>query len=228
MGIFDALIEGGINAMTGGSASGGSSDGNIAAYKGDGVYGLGTFLSGLAAGYGTITVKDNQNTDRLKDYVRTWLDASTDYLRHKYNNDSYDMCDAIKAADIAVKDHFYEYKTNIPELLVDCQYGIYNSTSTQLIANDAYARTIAKTSALRLQAIKDFRELQIAGDALPLNAFGRQIESWTAFEQNRTEKRRPDMSAFAEDAAKMMVAITILSIFTNRKYKTDDSTGGLL
>lgn len=227
MGLWDTLLEGGINALTGGSSSSSSSGGTVAAYKGDGLQGLGNFLAGIGTAYAKISVKDRQTTDRLKDNARATLDAITNYVHHKYNNDSYNRCDAITEAERAVKGTFYDYKNMLPELLVDCRYGIYNSTSTQALLNDAYARTIEKAAALRMQAIVDYRRLQIEGDRIPLDAIGRQIESYTNFEQNREEVRNPDVSAFAKDAAIMMVAITILNLFTNRKYKEDDATGAL-
>lgn len=227
MGIFDSLIEGGINAITGGDAPTGGDA--VAAYKGDGVMGLGTYLSGLANAYGVLEIKDSQTTDRLKAYVRQWLDNITQYLQHKYNNNSdYSKCDAITEAAAAVKGTFYDFRQNLPNLLVDCQYGIYNSTATQQLLNDAYARAVEKASSLRMQAVVDFRRLNIEGDRLPLDAIGRQIESWTQFNQDRSEERSLNLSEFAKDAATIMIATTVLSIFTNRKYKVDDSTGGIL
>lgn len=218
-----------VNFISGGSGdSGQSSGGTVAAYKGDGLNGMGVFLTGMANAYRKERTHDSQTTDRLKPEIRASLDEYLNYMKFKYGIGSeYTKCDAFSDAERAVDKIFYDYKTQLPQILSrSCAAGIYNSTSVQALINDAYARATSASADLKLKAVTDYRRLEMEGDDRISNLFGRQIESWTSFDETKEFETKPDMEQFAKDAAIAAIALGILQLFTMRKYQMDDSNSG--
>ena len=106
--------------------------------------------------------------------------------------------------------------------------GIYNSTAAQLLANDAYARTVVKAAELELNNIKSYAGIHASEGELVHAIFGRMIEAYTQSDRARHFETKPDIGQFGEDAAAYMVFMGVIQLFSKRSYFADSagSSGG--
>ena len=235
MGLFDSLIGAGMDALgLGGSDAGSSSSQSLAdAYKGDGPMGIGSFLTGIATAYLKEHTQRSEVVDRLRPTDKAKLDAAIGHALDHFLNTQYHKDAAIADARAARDNAFHEYADEfLPTLYArTCSAGIWNSTAAQLLANDAYARTVVKAEELELTNIKQYAEIHLReGDAV--NAmFGNLIQSYQTDNWSQDMERRPDVEEFAKDAAIFTVFMATLSLFSKRNYLADrvgsstDSTG---
>ena len=239
-------------------------------YQGDGAAGVGELLVGLASAYlkeeiktktvqeiieNVHTVNDIDEdiiedierhiehlTPSQKECLRRYLDtACTRYSETEYNKE-----DAIKDVKEAIDKIFNDYEREYLPVLYSrqCELGIYNDTTTELLANDAYAKTIIKAAELQLKTIKDYNEIQglhgkqvtdglnvALGDITDddthrvfdrdqLTDDERDTDRNTTTEENRDLSRRPDVEQFAVDSLAMIAGMLILELFAKSLYES--------
>ena len=196
------------------------------AYKGDGVFAIGEFLKGLAAAYKNTDVKEEVIANHLQDGQAKALDDLTNAITAKYLSDEFSKANAIKDAKDAVTNIFHEYADEfLPKLYSDgCRHGIYNSTTMQLLANDAYARAVRKGAELVLKNINDYAQREIERGQLALQSFSTLISAYSKQNKVYTMDEYPKTGKFLEDAAYAVIAFTVLDagMWINRKYFAED------
>ena len=157
MGILGTL--GALTGLGGGSASGafgrGSSKTNESGTSNTTTTGTQTGTSSTAA-----TGLTNITSTSLDAASKALLDSLTQSLSSKTKDGvkGYSKSDAMLDVAGTVKSIFDQYKQqDLPQIFAAMgQAGAYNSTNAQLIANDALAEAIGKSSTLTLQTIKDY------------------------------------------------------------------------
>lgn len=95
---------------------------------------------------------------------------------------------AIKDSKGLVDSIFAEYKDqDLPQILEkQGATGAYSSTGTQLLANDAYARTTAKASSAVLQAISGYADIQNQKRSTSTNALSSILSGLLAAREDNT------------------------------------------
>ena len=201
------------------SGSGGAAD----AYKGDGPLGVGAFLEGVARAYRKETERTGETVIRLRDADKIKLDSALDHALNHFVTSQFEKSIAIADARAARDNAFHTYADEyLPTLYGKmCHMGIYNSSASQLLANDAYARTVVKASELELTNIKDYAGIHLREGDLVQSIFGRLIEAYTQSNRDRRFETRPDIGQFGEDAAAYMVFLGVIQLFSKRKYLAD-------
>ena len=215
---FLGSIFGGGGSISGGGAAADS-------YKGDGPLGIGSFLEGVARAYRKETEHTGETVVRLRDADKIKLDSALDHALNHFVTSQFEKSNAIADARAARDNAFHTYADEyLPTLYGKmCSMGIYNSTASQLLANDAYARTVVKASELELTNIKDYAGIHLREGDLVQSIFGRLIEAYTQSNRDRRFETKPDMGQFGEDAAAYMVFLGVIQLFSKRAYFADNS-----
>lgn len=216
---FLGSIFGGGGSISGGGAAADS-------YKGDGPLGIGEFLEGVAKAYRTETEHTGETVVRLRDADKIKLDSALDHALNHFVTSQFEKSNAIADARAARDNAFHTYADEyLPTLYGKmCSMGIYNSTASQLLANDAYARTVVKASELELTNIKDYAGIHLREGDLVQSIFGRLIEAYTQSNRDRRFETKPDIGQFGEDAAAYMVFLGVIQLFSKRSYFADNSS----
>lgn len=192
------------------------------AYKGDGLFGIGELLKGIATAYKNTDIKEEVIADHLQGNQAQRLDDLANAITAKYLSDEFSKAKAISDAKDAVRNIFHEYADEfLPKIYsAGCEHGIYNSTTMQLLANDAYARAVRKGAELVLKNINDYAQREIERGQLALQSFSTLISAYS--KQNKTYfmDEYPKTGKFAQDAAILIIAFTIMDAgkWINRKY----------
>ena len=209
----------------GGSISGGGG-GGADSYKGDGPLGIGAFLEGVAKAYRKERERTGETIIRLRDADKIKLDSALDHALNHFVTSQFEKSNAIADARAARDNAFHTYADEyLPTLYGKmCHMGIYNSSASQLLANDAYARTVVKASELELTNIKDYAGIHLREGDLVQSIFGRLIEAYTQSNRDRRFETRPDIGEFSEDAAAYMVFLGVMQLFSKRAYFADNSS----
>ena len=215
---FLGSIFGGGGSISGGGAAADS-------YKGDGPLGIGSFLEGVARAYRKETEHTGETVVRLRDADKIKLDSALDHALNHFVTSQFEKSNAIADARAARDNAFHTYADEyLPTLYGKmCSMGIYNSTASQLLANDAYARTVVKASELELTNIKDYAGIHLREGDLVQSIFGRLIEAYTQSNRDRRFETKPDIGQFGEDAAAYMVFLGVIQLFSKRAYFADNS-----
>ena len=215
---FLGSIFGGGGSISGGGAAADS-------YKGDGPLGIGSFLEGVARAYRIETERTGETVVRLRDADKIKLDSALDHALNHFVTSQFEKSNAIADARAARDNAFHTYADEyLPTLYGKmCSMGIYNSTASQLLANDAYARTVVKASELELTNIKDYAGIHLREGDLVQSIFGRLIEAYTQSNRDRRFETKPDIGQFGEDAAAYMVFLGVIQLFSKRSYFADNS-----
>ena len=215
---FLGSIFGGGGSISGGGAAADS-------YKGDGPLGIGSFLEGVARAYRKETERTGETVVRLRDADKIKLDSALDHALNHFVTSQFEKSNAIADARAARDNAFHTYADEyLPTLYGKmCSMGIYNSTASQLLANDAYARTVVKASELELTNIKDYAGIHLREGDLVQSIFGRLIEAYTQSNRDRRFETKPDIGQFGEDAAAYMVFLGVIQLFSKRAYFADNS-----
>ena len=216
---FLGSIFGGGGSISGGGAAADS-------YKGDGPLGIGAFLEGVARAYRIETEHTGETVVRLRDADKIKLDSALDHALNHFVTSQFEKSNAIADARAARDNAFHTYADEyLPTLYGKmCSMGIYNSTASQLLANDAYARTVVKASELELTNIKDYAGIHLREGDLVQSIFGRLIEAYTQSNRDRRFETKPDIGQFGEDAAAYMVFLGVIQLFSKRSYFADNSS----
>lgn len=209
----------------GGGSISGSASGGADAYKGDGPMGIGEFLKGVAQAYKIENEKTNETVLRLRDADKIKLDTALDHALNHFVQSQYEKSNAITDARAARDNAFHTYADEyLPTLYGKmCSSGIFNSTAAQLLANDAYARTVVKAEELELTNIKDYASIHAREGDLVQAIFGRLIDAYTQSNRDRHFETKPDIGQFGEDAAAYMVFMGVMQLFSKRTYFADSA-----
>jgi hypothetical protein len=143
-------------------------------YKGDGLAGWGKLMEGFSNSHGQRTgwEKNKDHTDDLtivdsvrnishlnpaaKECLAKYLTkACNDYQNPYWTKDQAEA--DVKEVHDAI---FYKYKhETLPELLnKQCMYGLYNDTSTQIIADRAYVESVFAATTITMDTIHKYFE----------------------------------------------------------------------
>jgi hypothetical protein len=106
----------------------------------------------------TISESGGNTSGQISEEGRATRRTAYDELVKILGDTSYTRESAIKDSEGAVADLFKQYSiTDLPKIYSNQNStGGYNSTGHQLLANDAFASTVAKGAALRQKAIVDY------------------------------------------------------------------------
>lgn len=230
MSFFDGLIGAGLDALgLGGSVDGGGGTGQSLAdaYKGDGPMGIGSLLTGIATAYLQETQGVDETIDKLRALDKSKLDSAIDHMLGDFLNTQFHKDDARTDARAARDNAFHTYADEyIPQLHGRaCSHGLWNSTANQLLANDAYARTVTKVAEVELQTIKEYARIHIDEGQVVNALFGSLINAYQKTNRTQTLERRPDIGEFGEDFAIITAALTLFSLFGKRNYLADKVGG---
>lgn len=196
---------------------------NTDAYKGDGFQGLGQFLEGVGRAYGIVDFDSTTNRSRLTDEDLDKFYKALDCITEDYKDSKYTKGLACYDAKCAMDSIFKTHRDrNLPELYGRaCVAGLYNSSSLQLLANDAYARTVAEASKLKLDWITQYASIRQAHANAMIQMLRDMADIYeTTVVDNRTANK-PDISTFATHAAAYLLFTGILDLFSKRKYFAD-------
>lgn len=192
------------------------------AYKGDGMKGVGDFFAGIAQAYREISrhtaYAESHLTPQQKAQVQSWVDTAS----ARFQSAEFSKSTAMSDSDSLMAAIFEEYReSDLPKIYSrDCQAGVYNSTASQLLANDAYSRKVADAAKVRLDTVRNYADIE-TGRSSPLAA---AISAATADNTTHTEdlheETTPKTEAFATDFAVFVAAMQLFEI-VQRKYFAD-------
>lgn len=118
--------------------------------------------------------RTSTQTRRLSDQQYMELSSTLRQLQGNVEDEdiAYSKDQAIKDSKGLIDNIFAEYRDqDLPQILEkQGSTGAYSSTGTQLLANDAYARTTAKASSAVLGAIASYADIQNQKRATSTNA----------------------------------------------------------
>lgn len=193
---------------------------NFDAYKGDGMSGMGDFLSGIANAYLQIDTVTKFVEDHLNDAQRAEVDAWVKAALDRFTSKEFAKSQAIIDARYLYDDIFREHREkNLPNIWNNqCRSGLYLDTASQLLANDAYSRTVDKAGTATLETIIKYADVEISRSNPVNQGFATRLQDHKATEENRKEERSPQLSEFLTDAAIMLAVQSLLGVFSNRKY----------
>ena len=222
-----SVIDGFISTLTG--AFGGTVEGGVGgqsladAYKGDGPFGIGELLKGIATAYLKETQGVDETIDRLRALDKAKLDGAIDHMLSDFLTTQFHKENAIADARASRDNNYHTYADEfIPQLHARaCSNGLWNSTALQLLANDAYARTVVKAAEQELQTIKDYARIHLDEGQVVNALFGSLINAYQNTDRTQTLERRPDIGEFSEDFAIITAALTLFSLFGKRNYLAD-------
>lgn len=193
---------------------------NFDAYKGDGMKGMGDFLNGIANAYLQIDTVTKFVEDHLNAAQRAEVDAWVKAALDRFTSKEFAKSQAIADARYLYDDIFREHREkNLPNIWNNqCRSGLYLDTASQLLANDAYSRTVDKAGTATLETIIKYADVEISRSNPVNQGFATRLQDHKATEENRKEERSPQLGEFLTDAAIMLAVQSLLSSFSNRKY----------
>lgn len=192
------------------------------AYKGDGMKGLGDFLTGIATAYREIDKKVNlaesHLTDIQKAQVQSWVDSALARFQSVEFSKSSAVADTVTLTD-AMFNKFRE--ESLPQIYVrDCMSGVYNSTTSQLLANDAYARKVREAAEMQVKTIVDYAGVETGRSAPLAQSIQSALNDATTRTEVSHEELTPKTEAFSSDMAVYIAAMSLLD-YISRKYFAD-------
>lgn len=223
---FTSVIGSFFGGGSGGSSSG-SSGGGAGAYRGQGMQGLGKFLTGLGDAYMKQNTNEDRNIKRLTPTQTQALVQALDRARDEYLNSKYRKEDAIEDVRTGIDSIFWQYEKDfLPQVYSDrCQTGILRSTHEQLRINDAYANTVKQAGELQVRAIEAYAGIHLR-HAEPVNAFFSVLVNSQQYEDfSQSIERKPDVSEFAEDAAIFSTVMLLLDKWMRVEYASSTAGG---
>lgn len=193
---------------------------NFDAYKGDGMQGMGEFLNGVANAYLQIDTVTKFVEDHLSAAQRAEVDAWVKAALDRFTSEEFAKSQAIADARYFYDDIFREHREkNLPQIWNNqCRSGLYLDTTSQLLANDAYSRTVDKAGAATIETVIKYADVEISRSNPVNQGFATRLQDHKATEENRKEERSPQLGEFLTDAAIMLAVQSLLSVFSNRKY----------
>lgn len=196
------------------------------AHKGDGLAGFGQWLSGVAAAYRNEDLIENQIIDRVRPGHETFLDqlvscAITDYCASilAYSKDNA-MADSKALAESMFDDWAEEYLPTLYSSM--CKRGIYNSTTAQLLANDAFAEAMKDAMKAQLDFVKAYADIIAAKGNVAVGAMNVSINSYQETHTDRKLDVYPKTGQFAQDMAVAILAYFLIGPFISREYFADN------
>jgi len=195
------------------------------AYKGDGMQGLGNFLKGIADAYRTVDQKTEELVSHLSPEEKAQLQALTSKAMSRYMSDEFNKDAASADITSSYDGIFREFReSELPVIYGKlCSTGMYNSTASQMLANDAYSRAVDKAGQAKHAAIKDYAQLEIARAEPALSAFNVALQDDTNRSLKFHEETEPNMEEFSKDAAAMFIIMGVLNYYSKRKYMADNA-----
>ena len=193
------------------------------AYKGDGALGLGAFLEGIAKAYRELDQKTTEHVSHLSPEQKMQLQQLIGNALRRYLSDEFSKDSAAGDITSSYDGIFREFReTELPTIYNKmCQTGTYNSTSAQLMANDAYSRAVDKAGQAKHRAIVEYAQVETARAEPALSAFNVAINDVTDRTLEFHEETQPNMEEFSKDAAIMFTIMGVLSVFNKRNYLAD-------
>ena len=200
--------------------------GGTGAYKGQGLFGLGKFLEGIGNAYWNRDETVHETIKRLTDSLVVKLDDSLAEAVTEFLSSEWTKASAKADAEACMNNHFEEYREEyLPTIYGNmCANGIYNSTAAQMLANDAYARTVRKTCELVLESIKAYAGIQQGFGQVANALLGTATNATVVDDKTVEENKKPDIGQFGEDAAIMLTAFLLLSAFLSPSEGGSSST----
>lgn len=192
------------------------------AYKGDGMKGMGEFLTGIAAAYKEMSrhtaFAESHLTPQQKAQVQAWVDTAA----ARFGSAEFSKGVAFSDADSLMEGVFQKFReTDLPQIYVrDCTAGVYNSTSSQLLANDAYARKVREATELKLKTAIDYAGVETQRSQPLAQALQIALGDDTSRTEDIKEEDTPKTEAFATDMAVFIAALSLVDI-VSRKYFAD-------
>ena len=193
------------------------------AYKGDGFAGIGAFLQGIGQSYQDIERLTKLISDHLTPQQKAQVQQVIDSATTRYISEDFAKSMAVQDAERRFDEIFREYREEaLPEIYsAECRTGIYDSTTAQLLANDAYSRTVKKAAEVVQATIKDYARIEVERAQAAAQLFTLALQDHTDSTENMNESKTPKMSAFSKDAATLFALMGVLSIFSKRQYFAD-------
>lgn len=189
------------------------------AYKGDGVYGLGTFLSGLAQAYKQVDRQVDFSEDHLNPDQRVQVAEWVAESLSRFKSIDFTKASAKADARSTYDDIFREHReANLPTIYNrQCRSNVYGDTTSQLLANDAYARTVDKAGRVTLDNIKAYADIEV-NRSNPVNqGFNVLLQDHRSTREKSKEETSPQLGDFLTDAAIMAAVMSLLELFVNRE-----------
>ena len=188
------------------------------AYKGDGVYGLGTFLSGLAQAYSqvdrTVDFSESHLSPEQRAQVAEWVAESLT----RFKSIDFTKSAAKSDSQSVYADIFRDYREkDLPEIYSrQCRSGVYNDTSSQLLANDAFSRTVDKAGRVTIDTIKAYADIEVSRSNPVNQGFNTLLQDRRNTHETSKEETSPQLGDFLQDAAIMAAVMSLLELFVNR------------
>jgi len=155
-----------------------------------GVEGSSTFSQSSTTSNSSGRERSTSQTRRLTDQQYMELSRTMRELQAGVEEEdaAFSKAQAIKDSKGLVDNIFAEYRDqDLPQILEkQAVTGAYSSTGTQLLANDAYARTTAKASSAVLGAIASYADIQNQKRATSTNALSSVLSGLLAAREDNT------------------------------------------
>lgn len=192
------------------------------AYKGDGMKGLGDFLTGIAGAYREIDKKTNFAESHLTEAQKAQVQAWVDLALARFQSVEFSKSSAISDTTALTDSLFSKFKEEaLPQIYVrDCMAGIYTSTTSQLMANDAYARKIREAAEMQVKTIVDYAGVETGRSAPLAQGIQSALNDATTRTETSHEELTPKTEAFSSDMAVYVAAMSLLD-YISRKYFAD-------
>lgn len=161
-----------------------------------------TNTSASQTGSSTTNASGTTDSTSMDAASKALLDRFTAAMSDKIGTggQGFTKADAVNDVAKTIEGIFRQYKeVDLPQIAaVAGQSGAYGSTNTAMLANDAFAESIAKASALTLSTIKDYAGISTANEAaftnsllsafqLQAEAVKKQTESATSASTSKTD-----------------------------------------
>lgn len=195
------------------SGGGSAGAGGTGAYTGNGSFGMGTFLAGVAQAYEKIKQETGITDKRLTEAQIAKLDSMLDVALCEYKSCNYTKQQAWDDAEAYMKDVFS--KARLEALSVfksEWLAGMYRCSASQDAANDVYSKYALEAAQFRHQVVMDYQKVRIEQGQLIVATFARYVESQLQRNENLNKETKPDIDQFMEDAAKIQVIMALLDL----------------
>ena len=196
------------------------------AYKGDGIGELGKWLTGIAQAYRNEDFEEEQIIDRVRPGHGPYLDQLVECAIKDYcgNLSNYDKAAAIADSESLAESMFDDWSEQyLPTLYSSmCQRGIYNSTSAQLLANDAFSEVMKDALKARIDFINGYGNILAQKGGVANNAMTVSINSYQDSDTERRLDIYPKTGQFAQDLAVAVLAYFLIDVFLRRCYFADE------
>lgn len=192
------------------------------AYKGDGMKGMGDFLAGIAQAYHELdrhtAFAESHLTPQQKAQVQSWVDTAA----ARFGSAEFSKGAAFSDADSLMDGIFQRFReSDLPQIFSrNCKAGVYNSTTAQLLANDAYARKVREAAEVKVKTAVDYAGIETQRSQPLAQALQAALSDSTSRTEDVHEEVTPKTEAFAADMAAFVAAFALLDIIS-RKYFAD-------